>query len=324
MLSLYLFLSYMLAATNGYIFTDADRTDQLIDSAGMKIATGAGNTASEGTPDAAPKRTKMKTYIFGHSLIETKVPYWINQLAQAAGHGYGFSGQYGFLPGHVATLPPTGQWGLPGIPDWNSDVQSFAAANFDTILLTPANFIQFQSPDAAYPGHRKSAVEFTIELIDWVSEREPGIDIYIYENWPDMATFIANESFPPSPAELAAYHDYVLDDFSDWWDDYHAALVAARPDINIISVPVGPIISRLLTETELSGIKATDLYIDNAPHATDTLNFLAGMATYSGMYRMPLPRDYAVPANIHPLVIHNYEMIAELVEMELGIGPSKP
>ncbi len=61
-----------------------------------------------------------------------------------------------------------------------------------------------------------------------------------------MAPNIAN--FPPTPAELADYHDYTLDDFHDWWIEYHDSLLIQRPDHEIKTIPAGPKLAELMLE----------------------------------------------------------------------------
>lgn len=270
---------------------------------------------------------ELRAYIFGHSLINNNsgpsaVPYWLTLLARADKQRFAFAGQYGFLWQHADSLPPVAQWQFEGAPSfWNHDRQSFADANFNTILLTPANFIQWQAPTIVDPGARSSPVGNTLDLIDWVTEQEPGIDIYIYENWPDMTGFMADDKFPPTDAEFAKYNAFTLSSFHDWWGDYYAELTAARPNVNIIPIPVGPTIAKMLTSTDLlSGIPVTDLYYDDAPHGTPTLYFLASLVTYTGMYEKPAPAGFAVPPAIHPIVRENYRDIVQFIAAELGVG----
>ena len=272
-------------------------------------------------------RTELKTYIFGHSLInhashtdQTTVPYWMDAFADAAGLDYAMSGQFGQLEQHVRNLPPTATWPwrIDGVDQaWNHNTQSFGRANFDSVLITPANYIQILEPDEpifALPG---SAVSYTTEIIDWVTAQEPGIDIYIYENWPDMRRVIPDNIFPATDAELQAYHELTMGEYAEWFDTYHAELQAARPDVNIISIPVGPMISKMLTETPLSGIPITSLYEDIAPHGTETLYFLASVVTYSAMYGTLPPADFNIPSSVHPLVAEHYDTILDLVAVGL-------
>lgn len=292
--------------------------------AALLLALGSTAAQAEGTGRGSGE---LRTYIFGHSLINNNsgpsaIPYWLTQLARAGEKRFAFAGQYGFLWQHVDNLPPTAQWQFNGAPSfWNHDTQSFAAANFNAVLLTPANFIQWQAPTIVDRGASNSPVGNTLDIIDWVTAQEPGIDIYIYENWPDMSGYLADGKFPPTKAEFAAYNAYTLGPFRDWWAAYDAALSKARPNVNIVSIPVGPTIAKMLTRTTLlSGIPVTDLYYDDAPHGTPTLYFLASLVTYAGMYETPPPRGFAVPRSIHPVVRKNYADIVRFIAAELGVG----
>jgi hypothetical protein len=267
----------------------------------------------------------LRVYMFGHSLMTngtepTSIFYWMNQLSRAHDTTFRFSGQYGFLSQHVDSLPPEAQWGFPSTPGfWNSDVDSFASANFNAVLITPSNFSQWQHPTIVYESG--SPVSHTLELIDWVTAQEQqGIDIFVYENWPDMAGYVAGELFPPTASEFASYNAYTLGEFNNWWAEYLEELTTARPDVRIVSIPVGPTIAKMLTETSLlSGIPVTDLYIDSAPHGQPTIYFLSGLITYAGMYGKMPPENYEVPSDIHPLVRQNYKEIVRFVAREIGV-----
>ena len=289
------------------------------------------------SPDPVdPRTTNLRTFILGNSLInhtpplvpvpsnETSVPHWMYLLAEQAELDFKADGQFGFLP-QLAQLPPIPQWGfdLP-INTWNGDTQTFAEADFNTILITPANFIQYQAPTEPYFGMEpdETPVQFTLDIIDWSRQQEAGMEIFIYENWPDMAGFmnndgLGNSDFPPSASEFADYNDYVLGDYHDWWVDYLAALRSARPDVPIHVVPVGPIIAELLTSTPLNTVAIPELYEDDAPHGRATVYFLAGLITYMTMYGTPAPTDFVVPNTVNDTVRNNYPAIVNRIWAEL-------
>jgi hypothetical protein len=212
----------------------------------------------------------VKSFIFGHSLInpalpivpipsqETTVPFWMAELAAVGGKTYAATGQYGFLPQH-ANLPPVSNWGFDNVPFvWDSETTPFAQANFNNILLTAGNFMQWQPPHFAYPDETFTPISLTSDIVDWVTAQEPGIPVYIYENWPDMAPF-AGGGFPVSASAFADYNDFTRGDFHDWWIDYHDALVLAHPGQAVKMIPVGPVLSDLLEDTPLSNIPISEL-----------------------------------------------------------------
>jgi len=277
----------------------------------------------------APTVTNVRNFIFGHSLVDftadenmtpmdgNRIPHWIHVIAEEAGYDYQATGQFGFLPQH-ANLPPSSNWGFEEMPNavWDSEVQDFSEANFNTVLLTAGNFMQWQSADAPYPTEDGilSPLTATIDIMDWTVERGDNMRIYIYENWPDMAPFLTNQIFPPSsPSEFANYNNYIAGDFHTWWLDYQDMALVARPDIYPRMIPVGPIIAELLTETPLSALTATDLYVDDAPHGTPTVYFLAGLITYMGMYAEAAPDSYVIPEVVHPLVATHYETTVDYI-----------
>jgi hypothetical protein len=101
----------------------------------------------------------VRTFVFGHSLInhelqvnvtpsdETSVPHWFHFLAEEANHDYAVSGKYGFLTQQRDTNNVFAQWAFDSVAAaWDSDNEVFNEANFTNILITPANFIQYQAP----------------------------------------------------------------------------------------------------------------------------------------------------------------------------------
>ncbi|WP_430907977.1 hypothetical protein [Maribacter sp. 2-571] len=277
-----------------------------------------------------PLTTNLKTYIFGHSLIvhdppliptpsnETTVPHWLHVLSEAGNMDFSVSGQYGFLPQH-ANLPPIAQWGFDVVtPAWDSDTETFAQANFNTVLLTAGNFVQYRPSDLPYEGDNPnnfSPESATLQIFDWVSEQEPGVPFYIYENWPDMAPFM--EQFPPTDTEFENYNTYLRSDFHDWWLQYYQNLKNARPDLTIQMIPVGPIIGKLLTETSLNTIPVNMLYEDDAPHGRPTIYFLAGLINYMAMYGIPTEADFQVPETVHSEVRESYATLVPFIWNEL-------
>lgn len=273
---------------------------------------------NEEQTDNPSSTTSLTTFVFGHSLIvhdppliptpsnETTVPHWMASLAQDAGFSYEIAGQYGFLPQH-ADLPPFSQWGFDlAQPAWDSDQESFADANFNSILLTAGNFIQYQPAFENYYNEDFSPVDATSTIFDWCEIQEPGITLYIYENWPDMAPYISGGNFPPSAQEFDNYNVYTQGDFHNWWLDYHDEVLLENPELDIKMIPVGPIISGLLTETPLQHISITDLYEDDAPHGRPTIYFLASLVTYMAMYGTQVSTEYQIPETVDPAVVENF------------------
>ncbi len=275
-------------------------------------------------------QTAIRSFIFGHSLLdhrppaiptpsnETTVPHWLHLLATEAGHTYAAAGQYGFLPQH-ANLPPFSQWGYDLVqPAWESDYEPFTAADFNNILITAGNFMQWQAPDQPYPYQGGiTPISATQDIVNWIDQQEPTAKIYIYENWPDMAGYISNGVFPPTSSDLANYYNYVNADFHDWWIDYQDAMLLSHPNKNIRMIPVGPILANLLTSAPYNQIPVTEIYEDDAPHGRATLYFLASMITYSAIYEEPVPATFVVPNIVHPTIRNNYTSIATTIWNEL-------
>ncbi|KAA3621208.1 MAG: T9SS C-terminal target domain-containing protein [Bacteroidetes bacterium] len=260
----------------------------------------------------------LKTFIFGHSLIhheyqvnptpsqETSVPHWFHFLAREAGRDYAVSGQYGFLITHANNLPPFAQWGFDSVAGaWDSDLHPFSFVDFDNILITPGNFMQWQPPGENYPNEELSPVSATNIVFDWVNQQEDQINFYVYENWPDMAPFLAS-GFPPSQSEWNGYNDYLNGDFHDWFLEYHDALITGNPDNCVSMIPVGPVLSSLFSLSPFDEIPVDVLYEDDAPHGRPTVYFLAALVTYMAMYEEPAQLNFEVPGIIDPIVAENY------------------
>jgi len=271
-----------------------------------------------------------RTYFFGHSLIdhsppaiptpsnETTVPHWLRKLAVAAGHEFAVDGQFGFLPNHANNLPPIPQLGYDCVPGfWDNSMQTFAEASPTDLLLTAANFIQAEPPTFPYygPDSIYTPITATTTIVDWVSNEVSDIDIYIYENWPEMSDTIL--PYPTSYNELIPYHDYTQEAFHDWWITYQDSMLLRRPDLNMRMIPAGPIISKLLTTTNLSTIPIPELYEDMAPHGRPTLYFLAGLVTYMAIYEEPAPVNFPPDTNVHPEVFDDFPGLVDLIWQDL-------
>jgi len=83
-------------------------------------------------------------------------------------------------------------------------------------------------------------------LLDSVNLYQPNNTRYIYENWRDMAPFATEDPFAPTAQGYANYNAYTLDDFHNWWIDFHDLLLASRPSYDIKMIPVGPMIADMM------------------------------------------------------------------------------
>lgn len=272
-----------------------------------------------------------RTFIFGHSLIhhefqvnptpsqETSVPHWMHFLAAESGHEFAVGGQYGFLPQH-ANLPPISQWGFDFVAGaWESDTEPFSDADFTNILITPGNFIQWQSPDSEYPGDDITPIGATHLIFDWCIEQENSLNFFVYENWPDMAPYLAN-GFPPNESEWNAYLQYLNGDFHDWFVEYFEAVSLNYPNTCVRMIPVGTVINNLLKQDPFNQIPITELYEDDAPHGRASIYFLASIATYMAMYEERPSPDYTVDDIIHPIIRDNYDSAVDYIWQALLIA----
>lgn len=273
----------------------------------------------------------VRLFSFGHSLIdhrppriptpsdETTILHWMHEIAQAAGKSLAAGGQYGFLPSHD-NLPPISQWGYDNVPGvWDMDVESFADANINTILLTAANFIQYQPAHLAHPADNSTTVLSSTESIfDWVNQQQAGVRLYIYANWPEMDPA---SPFPPNlplQSEIDAFHSQTIGSFQDWWMAYQDSMLNRRPAYQVRLIPVGPIISKILRDLLTNQIPFDEVYEDSDPHGRASLYFLAGMITYMAIYEEEVLPTYMPGTIVHPTIRDSLAPIRTFIWEELN------
>ena len=257
----------------------------------------------------------IESHMMGHSLIDhasdtyqTKIAYWIDQLADEANHNYEMTGQFGSI-WNFAEFNPESNWGVVGVDrSWDGETENFADVSLNNFIFTVFNFVQDLAPDEVYFGESSSVLSASERLIDSVDLYHPEVTQYIYENWPDMAPF-TGEPFDPSSSDFTAYNAFTLGDFHDWWIDLQDQLLASDPAENVRMIPVGPMIAELLSVAPYNTIPVLDLYEDNAPHGRESIYFLAGLATYMAIYEEQAPSTYDVPNTVHATLQNNYEEI---------------
>ena len=287
---------------------------------------------------AQAERDGARVYVLGNSLIhhltdsdETTMPHWLALLARAGERDLALSGQWALMRNMPTELPASPDWKLAEVtPAWDGR-GAFARGGFDTLILNPANYIQYKAPDAPYDGDNPTGLTplaAALMGIDWVAQRQPGTRVLLYEGWADMAGF--TRSFPPWFWQLSRWHDYNLGDYHAWYESWHGMLQQARPDLAIELVPVGSLMSRLLTDGPLADIPVEALYSDDAPHGTATTYLLAAMITYVALYEAPLPEAFEMPGSIHPELRARYPEVAAtiaaalLTERETRLAPQAP
>ena len=280
----------------------------------------------------------IRMFMFGHSLVnyeseltmgnEGAIAHWVYKFAVHDNHYYAATGQFGFLPQH-ANLPPTAQWGFAEVPSvWESDYEPFSEANFNQILMTAANFAQWQPSNVDYPTDPGiSPLSATETIIDWIISEEDNVTFYIYENWPDMAPYL-DGNFPATQSQFENYNNYTRNEFNDWWIEYQDFLLSSRPEANVRMIPVGPIMAKLHQELLANQIPLELLYEDDAPHGRSSTYFLASMITYMAIFEKPILANYNIPSSIHPAIQNQFEEIIgfiweELLAFNLDNGDSR-
>ncbi len=273
-----------------------------------------------------------KLFILGNSTIdhrppaietpsdETTVPHWVYLLAEEANDEFAAGGQYGFLS-NFDDLSWFSQWGYDIVPGvWESDYEPFSDADITAIMLTTANFIQYQPAHLPYPLDESTTVlEATETVFDYADDQEPGMKYYLYQNWPEMDLM---DEFPPNiptDDEIEDYHNETTGSFHDWWLEYQDSLLVSRPDLNVRLIPVGSILSKILRDLIPGEIPFDELYEDSAPHGRASLYFLAGLITYMGLYEVEAPESYVPDPIVHQAIIDDYQLIADFIWNELTL-----
>ena len=285
--------------------------------------TGEGDSPTTGTTVAASNAIRL--FAFSNSLMvhevtpqpteEKKVPHWLGLLATTGGVTLTVDGRYGFLRDYANFAEITPQWGFDGVAgSWTNESTPFAAVDFNRIILTPTNFIQYQSAIEPYfDDSSTSPLSTSLSTIDQTLTAHPNIPIYIYQGWADMAGY---GSFP-SGVDLARYHTDNQGSYHDWFLDYHDRLIRTRPAATIKMIPVGFVLAKLLSSAPLNGMTITDIYEDDAPHGQPTLYFLASLITYAALFQREPPDGFSIPSTVHSLVRDNFASINDRVWTEL-------
>lgn len=284
---------------------------------------------SQSWPQPWTRRDSARIFFFGNSLIHhltdsdaTTVPHWMAALAQAGGQSLAAEGRWGFPRDFAAELPPVANWRIAAVPRaWDPWTQPFRAGRFDTVILTPENFIQYDPPDRPYQGVNpdgSSPLQATLRVLDWVQANADAPRLLIYEGWADLHPFSAG--FPPDAAALRRYHAQGRDGHHRWFVDYTTRLRAERPGIEIALIPVGRILAMLAESDLLADLEVTALYADRSPHGTASTYLLAAMITYAAVFgAVPpaLPADTLQAGGIDPRIAARYDRLAVAVQEAL-------
>jgi hypothetical protein len=272
---------------------------------------------------------EINQYIYGNSLVnfaggseQSNVPYWMNQFAEAGGNTYAANGGYGFLRQFADREEPSNEWGFEGVTGlWDSDFADFDEVAFDSVILTPGNFIQGLAPNEPYPSDSRSPLEASIDVVRDTMAEQPNAQFYIYEGWADLGS---NFGFPVSDSQLQQFHDYNAGEYHDWYVEYVEGINDAVPGADVQLIPVASTMAELFTDGPLQDLTLDDLYVDSAPHGTETVYFLASMITYQATFGEPVPADFEVPNTVDPLVIQSFDAINTRIAEVLGTDGAEP
>ena len=135
---------------------------------------------------------------------------------------------------------------------------------------TPGNFIQGLAPDEPYPGDTRSPLDASIDVVRETIADQPNAQFFVYEGWGDLGSLYG---FPVTDSQLQQFHEYNTGEYHDWYVDYTAGLNAAVPEAGVQLIPVASVMAELFLDGPLQGLSLDDLYVDSAPHGTETVYF---------------------------------------------------
>ena len=126
-------------------------------------------------------------------------------------------------------------------------------------------------------------------------------------------------NYPPNARGLARYHEHNAGDYHEWFEDYVGALNATGTR-DVALLPIARVLATILSETPLAELDAEAFYIDEAPHGTPELYYLAALVTYAHLFGEPPPLADDLEAALHPAIGANAEAIRQIVWRELSGG----
>ncbi|GHA20620.1 hypothetical protein GCM10008090_33160 [Arenicella chitinivorans] len=282
------------------------------------------------TLEEASNLDQVTYFVFGHSLFnhgEKNAGYWLGLLAQASNTIAGGNGQFGQLS--YTSIPPnpdavfdypTNNTDENPWPWWATD--GFGGRDYTHTLFMPSNFEQEYLTPNQY-------LSDTYRVLDFVEQEEPSTDIMLYMHWPEpsMLGIMVQNGNQMSDNDFATYNQYTsTGHYYDWHVEYQNLIAAQRPDYNVRTIPVGPIIADIITnEPYMNGVSFEQLYEDDAPHGVPTVYFLAAMICYRAMYQQNPSLSYNPPASdLLPQVVNNYANLVSYIESRLAYYDSLP
>ncbi|QTD49094.1 cadherin-like domain-containing protein [Sulfidibacter corallicola] len=289
------------------------------DSGRMGFATVTIDVVSPSDPPGGEPLDEVRFYNFGHSLFnhgEQNTGYWLGALAAGSGTISAGNGQFGQLSYHG--IPPTPQLGYAtnAYEPWPEyPPVDFASRDYTHTLFMPSNFEQEVLTPEDY-------LTDTFRVLDYVEAQEPETEIILYMHWPEpsmigLGVLNGNEL---GRADWTTLNNYTRSgNYYDWHRDYQNLLQAARPAYRLRTIPVGPIIADIIeTQPFMQDVSFADLYVDEAPHGSPTVYFLAGMICYRALFLQNPSLDYQPPRpDIIPAVADHYTELVLYIERRL-------
>lgn len=262
----------------------------------------------------------VRQFTFNHSLWEHDIfnnattGYWIGEMAAASNTSYAWNGQFGQLDS--TPLPAIPQLGSSNSDNvWIPESLTFDQLSLNNVVIMPPNWIQiFQGLDGSFSGPAPVAIQELTNaqrVIDYVVTHQPSLPVYIYEHWPEASRF----SYPPSNSDFSQYNQATSNEYHQWFVNYQNQLRASRPTVDIRMIPVGPIIAEIMENNafQTAGLNYESLYVDNDPHGTPNLYFLAGLITYQALFGQAVDINYIPPAQIAPEIINDFAALNTFV-----------
>ena len=185
---------------------------------------------------------------------------------------------------------------VPEVVDQNAPVTGFdlsastiaeTRSYWEGLLADPAFILTGTNAPS-----RDAALEELLSAARIAVEQAPGAPVVIAEGWSDIT------GDNPSADDMALWHMKT----EVYHPQYLALVDAVRdalPEVTILSLPLGSVLSDILTLPALSELQAEAFFSAEAPQGTALLSSTAGLVVQTAQTPEPLPADaWTLPADI--------------------------
>ena len=290
-----------------------------------------------------------------HSFPPTATPFtimgvWMGDLATKSALGYRGEGDFGNFaalendwrdrftalgdgqptlledpdepPAHITS--PTYSFSENNRPNWSSGLWEndgyshiyTMTSNFEMVEYTAQEYydlyIDFQPP-----------VDGTLGMYGNALSRYPNATLISYAHWAAPTQYFFPVVLDMTNLSLSEAQDYrdlhmIGGAYFDWNIEYQNIIAADYPEANYSMTPVGTVIMYLWNnEPYLQGLSSGVFFLDDAPHGSDTMYFLAALVCFRVDYfQSPTIPNYVplIGSNVASEVLDNLPAIMVAID----------